>query len=70
MAVGLGGLIGDIIDPMIRKTLTNMAARLAEGHPDITPAMQATEVNAAMIEIQEGLDIWKSSQPPADPGQP
>lgn len=62
MATGIGGLIGDIVDPIIEKGLAGLAARLAAGHPDITPAMQQQEVQGSLVEIQEALDIYKTNQ--------
>lgn len=62
MSTGLGGLIGDIIDPIIEGAVKKSVAGLAAKYPDITPAMQADMVQGTMAEIQLALDIYKSGK--------
>jgi hypothetical protein len=62
VATGIGGLIGDILDPMIEGAVNKAAANMAAKYPDITPAMQTEMAQGTMVEIQLALDMYKSSQ--------
>jgi hypothetical protein len=62
MATGVGGLIGDILDPIIDGAVKKAIAGLAAKYPDITPAMQVEMAQATMDEIQLALDMYKSAQ--------
>lgn len=62
MSTGVGGLIGDILDPIIQGAVKKAIASLAAKYPDITPKMQTDMVNATMDEIQLALDIYKANQ--------
>ena len=65
MATGIGGLIGDILDPMIEGAVNKAVASMAAKYPDITPAMQTEMAQGTMAEIQLALDMYKSAQTPA-----
>jgi len=62
MTTGIGGLIGDILDPMIAGAVKKGVAGFASKYPDITPAMQAEMVQGTMAEIQLALDMYKANQ--------